>query len=83
MNPRVDLAELDTVAVGRGLGQIADRPGDVADAFFECREEVELPPEGEAPGFRSRREEGMAGSPAPPRSHLAGVARLDRRRLVP
>ena len=35
MNPRVDLAELDTVAVGRGLGQIADRPGDVVDAFFE------------------------------------------------
>ena len=60
MNLRVDLAELDTVAVGRGLGQIADRPGDVVDAFFECREEVELPPEGESPGFRSRHEEGMA-----------------------
>ena len=60
MKPSVDLAELDTVAVGRGLAQIADRPGDVVDAYFECREEVELPPEGEAPGLRCRREEGLA-----------------------
>jgi predicted Zn-dependent protease len=60
MKPFVDLAELDTIAVGRGLSQIADRRGDVVDAFFERREEVELPPEGEAPGLRSWREEGLA-----------------------
>ncbi len=60
MKPPVDLAELDTVAVGRGLSQIADRPGDVVDAFFERREEVELPPEGAVPGLRCWREEGLA-----------------------
>ena len=60
MKPSVDLAELDTVAVGRGLSQIADRPGDVADAFFERREELELPPAGLAPGLRCWREEGLA-----------------------
>lgn len=60
MKPFVDLAELDTVAVGRGLAQIADRPRDVVDAFFECHEEVELGPESESPGLRSRREEGLA-----------------------
>ena len=56
----VDFAELDTVAVSRGLAQIADRRGDVVDAFFERREEVELPPEGEGPGLRCWREEGLA-----------------------
>ena len=60
MNPFVDLAQLDTATVGRGLAQIADRQADVVDAFFECLEEVELPPEGEAPGLRSRREQGLA-----------------------
>ena len=60
MKSSVDLAELDTIAVGRGLSQIADRQGDIVDAFFERREEVELPPEGEAPGLRSWREEGLA-----------------------
>ena len=60
MKPSVDLAELDTIAVGRGLSQIADRHGDVVDAFFERREEVELPPEGESPGPRSWHEEGLA-----------------------
>ncbi len=60
MKPAVDLAELDTVAVGRGLAQIADRQGDVVDAFFERLEEVELPPADEAPGPRWRREEGLA-----------------------
>ncbi len=60
MKLSVDLAELDTIAVGRGLSQIADRRGDVVDAFFERREDVELPPEGEAPGLRSWREEGLA-----------------------
>jgi predicted Zn-dependent protease len=60
MKQSVDLAELDTIAVGRGLSQIADRQGDVVDAFFERSEEVELPPKGEAPGLRSWREEGLA-----------------------
>ena len=60
MKPSVDLAELDTIAVGRGLSQIADRQGDVVDAFFERREELELPPRDEAPGLRSWREEGLA-----------------------
>lgn len=60
MKSSVDLAELDTIAVGRGLSQIADRQGDVVDAFFERREELELAPKGEAPGLRIWREEGLA-----------------------
>ena len=51
---------LDTSAVARALSQIAERDDDLADAFFERTELVELPPEGEAPGFRLRREEGVA-----------------------
>ncbi|MFL6202898.1 MAG: metallopeptidase TldD-related protein [Thermoanaerobaculia bacterium] len=53
-------AELDTAAVARTLSQIAEKPEDVVDAFFERREEAELPPEDETPGFRVRREEGFA-----------------------
>lgn len=59
---------LDTAAVARALSQLA--PGgpesgeggqdDWSDAFFERVEEVELPADGEAPGFRVRREEGLA-----------------------
>lgn len=56
----VDFADLDTIAVGRGLAQIADRPGDVVDAYFERREDVELPPAGAVPGLRKWREEGLA-----------------------
>ncbi len=56
----VALESLDTSAVARTLSQVADRPDDLADAYFERIEEVELPPEGEAPGFRVRREEGFA-----------------------
>jgi predicted Zn-dependent protease len=52
--------ELDTAAVARTLSQIAEQPDDVVDAFFERREEVELPPEGDAPGLRAWREEGFA-----------------------
>lgn len=52
--------ELDTAAVARTLSQIAEQPEDVVDAYFERREEVELPPDGEAPGLRVRREEGFA-----------------------
>lgn len=50
----------DTGAVARALSQIAEQPEDLADAFFERSEEIALPPEGEGPGLRSRREEGFA-----------------------
>ncbi len=53
-------SELDTAAVARALSQIAEQPEDVVDAYFERREEVELPPEDEAPGPRVWREEGFA-----------------------
>jgi predicted Zn-dependent protease len=53
-------SELDTAAVARTLAQIAEQPDDVADAYFEQREEVELPPEDDAPGLRIWREEGFA-----------------------
>jgi hypothetical protein len=53
-------AELDTAAVARTLSQIAEQPEDVVDAFFERREELELPPEDEGPGLRIWREEGFA-----------------------
>ncbi len=53
-------AELDTAAVARTLSQIAEQPEDLADAFFERLEEVELPPEDERTGLRVRREEGFA-----------------------
>jgi hypothetical protein len=52
--------ELDTAAVARALSQIAEQPEDLVDAFFERREEVELPPEEESPGTRVWREEGFA-----------------------
>lgn len=54
------LETLDTSAVARTLSQVADRPDDLADAYFERVEEIALPPEGEPPGFRVRREEGFA-----------------------
>lgn len=53
-------SELDTAAIARPLSQIAENPDDVVDAFFERREDVELPPEGEPPGLRVWREEGFA-----------------------
>jgi predicted Zn-dependent protease len=53
-------SELDTAAVARALSQIAEQPEDVVDAYFERREEVELPPEEDAPGLRVWREEGFA-----------------------
>ncbi len=52
---------LDTAGVARALSQVADRAGDLADAFFERCEEVELAPEGGGgPRLRVRREEGFA-----------------------
>lgn len=53
-------ADLDRAAVARTLSQIVQHPGDFADAYFERLEEVGLPPDGEAPGLRVRREEGFA-----------------------
>src|SRR6202790_3835005 len=59
-SPTMPWSELDTAAVARTLAQIAEQPDDVADAYFEWREEVELPPEDDAPGLRVWREEGFA-----------------------
>lgn len=56
----VPFSELDTSAVARSLSQIADHQDDLADAFFEDREETEIPPADEAAGFRVRRERGFA-----------------------
>jgi len=53
-------ARLDRAAVARALSQVADRPGDLADVYFERSEVVELPPEDRPPGVRLRREEGLA-----------------------
>jgi len=46
--------------VARALAQIAERDGDVVDAYFERLEEVEIPPAEEPLGLRVRREEGLA-----------------------
>ena len=56
----MELTGLDAAAVARALAQIAEREDDLAEAFFERREEVERAPEGDAPGLRVRREEGLA-----------------------
>jgi predicted Zn-dependent protease len=53
-------SELDTAAVARTLSQIAEQPEDLVDAFFERREEVELPPDDEPAGLRVWRDEGFA-----------------------
>ena len=53
-------SELDTAAVARTLSQIAEKPEDVVDAYFERKEEIELAPEDEGPGLRVWREEGFA-----------------------
>ncbi len=56
----VPFSHVDTAAVARLLSQLAEREEDIADAFFERVEEVEVAPEGEAPRVRVRREEGFA-----------------------
>ncbi|HVS00339.1 MAG TPA: metallopeptidase TldD-related protein [Thermoanaerobaculia bacterium] len=53
-------SDLDTAAVARTLSQIAEQPEDLVDAFFERREEVELPPDDEPAGLRVWRDEGFA-----------------------
>ncbi len=57
---RLPFSDIDSPAVIRALQQIADRPEDLCDVFFERREELELPPDDVAPGFRARRESGLA-----------------------
>ncbi len=54
------LSGLNVTSISRSLSQIADRPDDLVDAYFERLEEVELPPADEALGLRLRREEGFA-----------------------
>lgn len=51
---------LDTTAISRSLYQIAEREGDLADAFFERSERLELPDVGDPPGVRVCREQGFA-----------------------
>ena len=52
-------AHLDHASIVRSLSQIAGA-GDAADVYFERREDLELPPDEEAPGFRVWREQGLA-----------------------
>ncbi len=53
-------ADLDTAGISRVLAQIAEEPGDLADVFFERREDIELPPEDREPGLAVWRESGLA-----------------------
>lgn len=71
-------ARLDAPAATRALQQIAEQNGDLADLFLERREEIELPPEDEAPGFRVRREAGLSVRLLRDgRSWLASTDRID------
>jgi len=56
----VPFSQLDAAAVARTLSQIAEQPQDLADAYFERREDLEHRPEAEGPGLVARREEGFA-----------------------
>ena len=53
-------SKLDSAGIARALARIAERPTDLADAFFERSEVIELPPPGDAPGLRVWRESGLA-----------------------
>src|SRR5260370_8794443 len=68
-------SQLDTAAVARALSQIAEQPEDLVDAYFERREEVELPPEEDAPGLRVWRGGGVPArlprGPPPRPAHRA------------
>jgi len=59
-SPKVPFSELDTTAIARSLSQIADRKGDLAEVFFERREEVVVPPADRAPGILTIQEQGFA-----------------------
>ncbi len=52
--------DFDKAAIARALAQIADQPTDIAEVYFEQREEIELPPETHTPGIRAWRETGFA-----------------------
>lgn len=56
----VPFSNLDTTAIARALSRIADRQDDLADAFFERQEEIEVAPADESAGVRVWREEGFA-----------------------
>jgi hypothetical protein len=56
----VPFQSFDTAAVARAVAEIADQPDDLAEAFFERREELEWRPDAVVVGWRARREEGLA-----------------------
>lgn len=56
----VPFTELDTTAIARSLAQIADREGDLAEVFFERREELTLFPPDRSPGVMTLQDEGFA-----------------------
>ena len=71
-------SELDSAGIARALSQIADRPSDLADAFFERSEVIELPTGNAAPGLRVWRESGLAVRLLRDgRTWLAGRDRID------
>ena len=53
-------SRLDSSGIARALSRIAERPTDLADAFFERTEVIELPPGDQVPGLRVWRESGLA-----------------------
>ncbi len=53
-------SQLEVAGIARSLSQIADRPTDLADAFFERDEIIEVPPAEETCGARWWRAEGFA-----------------------
>lgn len=71
-------SQLDTATITRTLGQIAEGP-DLADVYFERREDIELPPEDQSLGSRVWRETGLAVRlMREGRSWLAGRDAIDR-----
>lgn len=52
-------SDLDGPGISRVLSQLGDRPDDLVDAFFERSEQITLA-DGQSPGFRVRREAGLA-----------------------
>ncbi len=71
-------SELDSAGIARTLSQIADRPADLADAFFELSEVIELAPEDRSPCLRVWRESGLAiRLLRDGRTWLAGRDRID------
>ena len=76
--PEPTFTDLDAAGIARTLSQIADRPSDFVDAFFERSEEIELPPGDRSPGLRVWRESGLAiRLLRDGRTWLAGRDRID------